>query len=233
MAFHVTDLDLMKDGFYSLLENGAADSDGVTLLTTMFTTVELAHWLNDRQRRFIKDTGIIWTRVPAIAGVPQTTRYNLPSDWIETRHVSWLDANGITRSLTRSNTWNLDMNDPLWLQSPLIPVVFNESNVDNDTIELAPAPNDIGSFELLYIALTTLLDGSGVILSIPDEFADYILWGMLADAFAADGEGNDPSRAQWCEQRYQEGVELANILMKGLVMPAQPAGQQQGGSQGY
>lgn len=53
------------------------------------------------------------------------------------------------------------------------------------------------------------------ILSVPDDWSPYILWGTLAELLSSDGPSFDPVRAQYCKQRYNEGVELANLVLMG------------------
>ena len=217
MPFNVTDLDLLKEFEYHALENGDADADGTAFLTTMYTVQEAIDALNDRQRRFMKETGVVYKRT-TVGAVPGQGRYNLPSDWIETRHVSWTAFAGATTHVPRSDTWDLDNGLPDWsFTTDPKPTVFHESTLETLKFEVARAPNDVGTLNLLYVGLTTLLDGTGIALDIPDEFSWAVLWGTLGDLLTSEGEGNDPKRAAYCEQRFEMGVELARILLGGPV----------------
>jgi hypothetical protein len=56
-----------------------------------------------------------------------------------------------------------------------------------------------------------------VALSIPDDFTPYIVWGVLGEMFSKEGEASDPERAQYCRERYEEGVELARFMTSGVA----------------
>jgi hypothetical protein len=48
-------------------------------------------------------------------------------------------------------------------------------------------------------------------MGIPDDFTWAVKFGALADLLGKDGQSYDPARAEYCEQRWQEGIELASI----------------------
>src|SRR5690348_348711 len=86
-----TDQDLINQATYLLLENGNADATG-SFTTPMYTPAQLIAALNDRQRRFLKDTACV-LKCAAWAGKAGQARYTLvdgfPNDWIETRRLGW------------------------------------------------------------------------------------------------------------------------------------------------
>ena len=215
MAYTVTDTDLLKSCEYHLLENGNANADGTTFLTSIWTPTKLVAWANDRQMRFLKETSLIVSRA-TVASFASQNRYALPTDCISNLRVAFENTSGTIISLTRSDTWQLDsaLND--WETTAGTPVAWQESETPTLEFDVAPAPEDAGELTLLYVALSTLLTGAGVVLSIPDEWAPYITWGILADALASDGEGCDPPRAAYAESRFNEGIELARVTLRGI-----------------
>jgi hypothetical protein len=215
----VTDQEMMTTAVYRLLENGNADAAPVTFLTDMYTPQQLLNALNNRQRQFLKDTTCILTRVTQDS-TPQVPRYALPGDSIVTRRVCWqkapLDTTVYPKySLFRTDTYALDSGMPSWSYDFSDPTVFHESALPTLELEIINAPIDVGTITLMYVALSTMLDGSGVKLTVPDEFAPGILYGALADMLKADGAGKDLSRAAYCEQRYEMNVQMARLLMEG------------------
>ena len=86
-------------------------------------------------------------------------------------------------------------------------------------------PQDIGSIELArpitggttisieYVPKQTLTLGTCEPLLVPETFMPFIKYGILADMLGKQGEANDPQRAQYCEQRFRDGIELAKALM--------------------
>lgn len=217
-SWNVTDIELIQRLQYMLLENGNADANGTSLLTTMFTFQALVDALNLSQQRFMRDTGAILTRATQ-ATTPQIARYTLPSDWIFTRRVTWQLSGGQIKSLGRSDSFELDneLND--WQQNFDVPVVYNDgSDLPTLTLEIAKAPSQIGGMELDYVGQPVTLNGvvgSPVKLTVPDECESAVLYGALAQLLGQDGEAYDPERAQYCESRYMLAVELTNALTGG------------------
>jgi len=77
-------------------------------------------------------------------------------------------------------------------------------------MQLAPPPAVLGYLQMLVVAVgTTLNPAAGVVLGVPDDFSWVVKWGAMADLLGKDSPARDPGRAQYCEQRYQDGVELA------------------------
>lgn len=210
------DTDLIKETTYALLENGDADATGTSLLTTMFTIADVRDALDKAQRRFLRDTAIIQKRT-TIGGQAQISRYTLPANVVDVRRVAWKDADGGYRGLARADAWQADHGMSQWTSDYGTPFAYHDSTLPTRTVELVPTPNDVGQIHVLYSELTALLDGSGVALEIPDDFAWVVKWEALADLLAGEGEGNEPRRAAYCGQRYEQGVELVRLLTRGDV----------------
>ena len=84
--------------------------------------------------------------------------------------------------------------------------------------DIAPSPDDVGQLGMLYNLLEAIVLTANVNVNttVPDEFEPYLKWGVLADMLASDGQGCDPGRAAYCEQRWQEGIELARLMLRGM-----------------
>lgn len=120
-----------------------------------------------------------------------------------------------TSVLTNVDTWELD-NSPA--SNPLdtgTPIAWNENLLDQQRFSLAPTPANNGTIGFLYIQLATTLTGLGVNFAVPDDWTPYIMWGALAELLGSDGSAYDPVRANYCVQRYNEGVELARLVLGG------------------
>lgn len=210
----VLDSYVLNDCIYRVLENGNADAAG-TLLTNMFSLTEIVDSMNRVQQEFLLDTGAIVTRV-AIPGLAGTPTYNTPVDSIRPRRITWTDTSDSTvRSLTQDETWTLDHGSPSWPSNQDIPISWHENTNPQQTFSVALTPINNGTINLLYVALATTLTGAGVAFTVPDDWTPYILWGTLAELLSSDGPSFDPVRAQYCSRRYQEGVEMARLVLGG------------------
>lgn len=211
----VLDSEVANNTIYRLLENGAADAAFPALLTTMFTSTEIVDSMNRVQQRFLLDTGMHTVRT-TFAGLAGQSQYALPTDSTRPRRLTWTDASdGLTRALTQVETWELDQGYQQWPSDAQIPIAWLEDDQPQQVVQLAATPVNPGVISLLYVQLATTLTGLGVALSIPDDWTPYVLWGTLAELLASDGPAFDPLRAQYASRRYEEGVELARIVLGG------------------
>lgn len=226
-GWNATDQECLKMLTYLLQENGAADATGTTTVFNQFTIAEFLAALNDRQRKFMRDTGIVLTRATQ-ASTPQQSRYQLPTDWLSTERLTWQDqtAGSPAYPLERVDAYELDHGMTDWMYQDDVPSVYSESPLPTLSVDVVKAPSDAGTLGLLYTALSVALDGSGIKLSVPDEFAWVIYWGAIADVLEADAESFDPERSAYAESRYQMGVELARLMLQGpmAMMEAQNGG---------
>lgn len=211
----VTDQYVLNDLVYKLLENGSANAAFPSLLTTMFDAPQLVNTLNRVQQDFMLATGMIITRTPIPAQTGKAL-YDLPVNSIRPRRLTWTGTDLMTRVLTQADTWELDNGDlTSWQQSRGVPIAWQENQLQQQQVGIAPLPNTSGSIGLLYIALATTLTGLGITFTVPDDWTPYIMYGALADLLGSDGESYDPARAEYCQKRYDEGIELARLALGG------------------
>ena len=83
---------------------------------------------------------------------------------------------------------------------------------------LVPSPLTGGVLHLFAALVGNVLDGTGLELTVPDECEPYLMYGVLADMFGKQGRAYDQPRAAYCETRYDEGVQLAQALLKSVVI---------------
>src|ERR1019366_1420014 len=206
----ITDLDQLTELQLALQED-ATFSNG------LWTLAEVVGYFNQRQYRFLKETGIIaaWAVIPWI---PQETTQPLPPDWIAPLAVLWQDlATGTYSPLPPSDTWELDHLDVHGASTPAsLPQAYRDGTLETLTIAVGPAPAAPGALELIYVGLSDLLDGLGTYFTIPDEWVPYIKYGVYADMLGKDGRGQDLLRARYATVRYQEGLALATALLEGF-----------------
>jgi hypothetical protein len=209
--YNVTDQQVLSAVQLSLLE---PDTQGTVYQSGIWTQAQVLQYLNDRMRRFLSESGLT-VIVAYQGGQTGQPRYALPQNVIDVRRVAW--ANSQTPmsyvELPLASAWELDHGRTNWpTASDVSPSVYMEDHEPSLTIEVNPSPTDVGEIELTAVAQGNQVDGSGMFLSIPDDFTPYIAWGVRADMLAGEYEANDPDRAAHCEARFAEGIELARIL---------------------
>lgn len=180
----------------------------------IWSPAQIIQYVNDRQRKFLSESGVS-VMVAYQAGQALQSRYAVPQNVIDIRRVAWASESSPTTyiELPRADGWELDHGRSGWpTKQAKSPSVYMEDHQPSLTIELNPSPTDSGELELIATAQGEQVDGSGILLSVPDDYTPYLAWGVRADMLAGEYEGNDPIRAAHCEQRFAEGIELARIM---------------------
>lgn len=206
--YTVTDQQLLEEIQYTLLETPNA---GASMTTSCWTIPEIAQYVNDRQRHLVKETGIV-AKEAQVSGTIGVKRYRKPSDCITIRRLTWYDTLTATlKSLARTDAWA--STNLLHLTTPSIPKIYLETATPDGQFEIDPTALRPGYFRMVYLAHEGVLSNTGVPLTVPDEFAPYVKYGALADCWKKAGAGQDLMRAGYCEERFDEGIEVGKALM--------------------
>lgn len=207
------DIALLTALQYAVIE---APDGGANWLSGLWTREEVLSDLNQRQDRLLKDTLLQITILPPnILYNPGDVRIALPADLIRIIDLVWYGGDGTVRELQRADSFEADHIIPSWETPQAYPLVYMEYDPLTLEVQIAPVSYNFGTLGLLYVAAGTEMNGNGVTLAVPDEFAHVLKYGVLADLLSKDGRGKDANRAGYCEQRFQFGIELARILLKG------------------
>lgn len=209
--FNITDQTILSSVQLSLLE---PDTKGASYQSGIWSSTQVIQYLNDRQRRFLSESGVSMM-VAYQAGQSNQFRYSIPQNVIDLRRVAWAneaDPMAYTE-LPRATGWEMDHGVTNWpTKTDTRPQIYMEDHLPSLTIAVNPVPTDAGEMEIIATAQGLQVDGSGIFLSVPDDYTPYLAWGVRADMLVGEYEGNDPKRAQHCEDRFAEGIELARIL---------------------
>src|SRR5258708_2631343 len=195
------------------IQNGLIED--ATFSSALWMTAEVLGYFNLRQYAFLKRTRITasWTMVPWVPAQPE---HDLPADWIDTIAARWHSfADETWTPVPRSDSFELDHASQDTALTTLPPQGFRDSDLATLRIVLGPPPIAPGELEIIYVSLSAVLDGTGIGFEIPDVLGPYLKYGVLADMLSKEGRGQDLLRARYCEQRFEEGVALAQALLSG------------------
>lgn len=210
----VLDTEFLNDLQWLLVE---PQDGGLTWPSGLWSVAEVLAAINRVQSEFIRRTEITaaWTILPVVAGTGAIT---VPQDYILTEEVIF--SNGTTANpLARSDEWELDRAIPSWEETAAAPIVYGDGIAD-DVLDLVigPTPNVNGFVYLLYLACGAPISNDGTTeFTVPDEAVVTILWGVLADLLDKVGRGEDLQRAQYCHQRFEEGVLIWTLSLQGVL----------------
>lgn len=175
---------------------------------SLWTQEEVLAYMNERLVRFIMETGLLRERtlLPVTSG---TAEVPLPNDLVEVRRVA-LTGGGV---LTKIDTFALDHGTTGWEVVSGTPYAYVEEPLQTLTIQLVNTPSASGTVDVLYVKAPAEIVAGCWILPIPSIMTPYIKYGIMADMFMKQGEANSPERAEYCEGRFAEGIELAKMFI--------------------
>ena len=200
-----------------LTEVQSATIEDATFSSSLWSLTEVLGYFNLRQQRFLKATRVC-ASVAIVPWIPGQPDADLPVDWMDTICARWhAFAEETWVPIPQSDSFELDHMTPETALTVHPPQGFRTADLETLRITLGPAPTAPGELELVYLALAVTLDGSGIPLLVPDAWAPYLKYGVLADMFSKDGRGQDLLRARYCEQRFAEGIALASVLVDGFA----------------
>jgi hypothetical protein len=209
----VLDTELLEQLQRMLIE---APDSGATWPSGLWTRAEVLGYVNNRQDRFLKETLLI-TSWLAAAVVPGTSQQDLPDGWLATRNVFITEA-GHTYPVSPVSRREADCMLPTWQSDFGRSLWYISEEWATRQISLVPAPLTGGVLNVFAALVGAAVDGTGLELTIPDECEPYLMYGVLADMFGKQGRAYDAPRASYCESRYVEGVQLAQALLKSVVI---------------
>lgn len=192
---------------YHLMENQGQDVDGTSWVgTEMFDLDDLTQAVYRRVNRFLEETGQIITRSTQVVSSGEGI-IELDPEWIDVRRAAWTTLEGVTTNLWRTSEYVADSQFNDWNVSPGTPEAYSVAVRPIRSLQLIPPPIDNGILDLLTV-------DSSIVTSVPifNDFGWVIKWGAMADLLGQEGEANDPERSKYCEQRWQEGIQLAKIM---------------------
>ena len=168
-----------------------------------FTQQEMLHYVDKAQHDYLVRVPFCMT-VATQSFAPQQRIGTIPSDCLQIQRIS---VNG--KALLEQGQMSHDLLDSGWPQAFAdFPNTWFEDRVNFMTFGVQPVPLNIFTAELMYAqhALNALGLTSSFLL--PDPFLTYVKYNVLAQCFAKDGEMRDPARADYCQRRFDTGVQI-------------------------
>lgn len=175
-----------------------------------FGYLDLVAALQRRRDQFLLETSAVIARATYPIAPPPDGRVPLPETIVTVRRAAWTTVPGVTTPIQRDDEWSANSYQTGWPQRPGVPRIFSEATDPILYLQLVPPPLDTGTLDLCTVNRGTQL-GTDVPIGIPDDWVWVVLFGALADLLSRDGLAYDPSRAAYCEARWQHGLTLAAL----------------------
>ena len=209
LGYSIKERDLINDIEYCLIEPITSIWSSWSG-TDQFTMDDLTRAIERRRNLFLLLVGSHISHLQVV--VPPGNGLAQLSDSIQQiRRASWKDSTSYIPiySSDEDEASNLT---PNWVNSPATPSAFSSTLNPLVLVQLIPPPLDTGTLDLLTINNPPDLDESvGTFLNIPDDCAWIVKFGALADLLGKDGQAFDPTRSEYCEKRFLEGIRFAQL----------------------
>lgn len=184
--------------------------------TTQFMMSDLSQALQRRRDELMQAAAINVGPFPLIPVVPGQNLAFIPDSTaasvLDIRRARYIPAAGFGPPVTiyREDGMAMEYFENAFPQTNAPVSAFDLLTGNPLTIVLDASPNTAGSLELFPIISGPLLNPPTVSqLLVPDDFNWILKFGMLADLLRKESESQDLARAAYCENRFQEGLELA------------------------
>lgn len=184
-----------------------------------FSQTEVLGHISDAQNVFLTRAPIVLNVATQAFAFAQKTAA-LPTDCVQMERVS---VNG--KALWEQGQSSADLLNKFWGQvSPTTPDFWYEDRVAFMTYGVSPIPLNSFAAELVYAQRDSEVLALNEGFLLPDPFLTYVLYGALSELFGKDGEQRDPARQQYCEKRFELGVQTANRVYQNLMQQQTMAG---------
>jgi len=207
----LTDRQVINDIEYHFQEAPTTAWAGGWTGTAMFTMDDVAHCLQKRRNKFLAETGCVITRTVADSGFPTNGRIILADNVIDVRRLARVNS-GSYINLWRVSEEELTAFGSSWATTAAQdPSYFSVMSTQPVSVQLAPAPTQAALLDILTVSNGSDFSptAAATLMGVPDDMAWIVKWGAMADLLQKDGPAQDLARAEYCEKRYQHGVQLA------------------------
>jgi len=226
LGYSVTDVEVANNVLSVLLEPQLSVSWSGT---GQFTFAQLQSAFQNRLNRFLGETGCVVTQQTVNGPPPPVDLIDIPDSVLDVRRAAWIPLPGQApvnppfpaSELDRIDEWAEQVYLPGAAQNPDVPTSYSVFGVPPVTLRLIPPPADTGNVDCLFVLsgpTVNLNPAAPVVLGIPDDLTPALKYGILADLFGSDGPSRDYPRAQYCEQRYAEIVQVSRIYPSVLTV---------------
>jgi hypothetical protein len=216
LGYSLTDRDLINLIQYNLVEGVISVWAGGWIGTDQFTLDDVTLAIQRRRDQFLLETGLVQSRSLIAGPAPNGSgRVVLNDSIIDVRRVAWKDAStNIFTTLFSNDEYLANSLIRTWSANPATPKVYSTILQPHVGLQTIPPNNTVGSLELVSVNAGSAFtpNASATLLGVPDDFAWVVRFGALADLLNKDGQARDGSRVEYCEQRWQEGVQLAQMF---------------------
>jgi hypothetical protein len=176
--------------------------------TSQFAIDDLAQAVMRRQDEVLQTTACNMAEI-VLSVTPNTSRAIMPDSVLDVKRVRYIPVVGSPATLERSDTLAYQRFSPSYQQTSKDPLRWDVLSGPPLTLTLdtlIPVPNTLQI--LAMEAGTPVAPPASTVLQVPSDWLWVVKYGALYDVLSKENEGKDQERANYCRQRYVEGLQL-------------------------
>lgn len=124
-------------------------------------------------------------------------------------------------SLTREDTQAFQFFAPNYLQTDQFPASWSVASEPPLAFDVDNSPNVAGSYDVIGLQSgPTFAPPAASLLGVPDDWSWVAMYGALADLLNSEAERTDRTRAKYCQDRFNIGLQMmqqANWLVQANI----------------
>ena len=201
----LTDADVYTLIEYHLIEPATG---GTWTGTNQFSIDDLSQACSRRRNEILQATACNMAEsVKALT--PNTNSVNLTDLVLDVRRCRWVPFTGSPVTLQRGDSRSFQYFTPRYAQTVANPLRWDVIGSPPQTVTLDVKVNVPSTLQVLGMAGGADFDPpTASPLLMPDDWMWVLKFGAMADILSKEQEGKDLARAQYCRQRYMEGLKL-------------------------
>lgn len=212
LGYNLLDQDLFIDLKYSLMENASTVNSWTG--TSQFTLQQCQDALEKAKFEFHLRTNLVQNFLQVSLPAPPASRVSISDGVIDITRVAFLSSSPGSSYIPLIRTEEASSSSFFnnWNNNPATPYGYSVIMTPKVSLQLIPVSITGGTLDVICLSTGSSLDlTSGVLLSIPDDWAWAIKWKALFYLLSKDGEATDQARAGYCNQRFEEAIIAAKV----------------------
>lgn len=197
--------------------------------TDQFSITDLSQACSRRRNEILQASACNMAE-SSLPVTPNTSFVNLTDLVLDVRRVRWVPVTGSPVTLQRGDSRTFQYFTPAYAQTVANPLRWDVIGQPPQTVTVDTKVNVPSSLQVLGMAGGADFDPPTTSpLLLPDDWMWVLKFGAMADILSKEQEGKDMARAQYCRQRYAEGLKLISHMpwllqgfINGVAVDTQP-----------
>lgn len=203
----LTETDLYSILCYHLIE--PQPIAGVWQGTSQFSMANLQQSAQNILNEMLLKTACNMTVNTSLAVPVNGSRVVLPDTILDVRRVRYNAQDGTHATLVRGDSQSFLRFSPNYRQTSGSPRRFDTIGSPPLTLTVDTLVNQPNTLEILAMSCANTLNPvSPQPLLIPNDWLWVLKYGVLSDLLSNEPEAQDSGRAEYCQRRYEQGLEL-------------------------